>query len=146
MQDEHPFAVHFKDDKSDEVRTRRAAEGGAKVNDNPHALERASVYEQAIALTSAVDAVIEKSEARFHLKDLLDKSSTVVVLRVAQAAGETAKGDRRKHYRLARRAATDCAAILDILGRRPGCDPAVLAPARGLILSLVNRLAHLATR
>ncbi|MGE0402571.1 MAG: four helix bundle protein [Kofleriaceae bacterium] len=127
MQDAHPFAVHFRDD-------------------NPHSLERAGVYEQALALTSAVDAIVEKSEARFHLKDLLDKSATMVALRIAQAAGETAKGDRRKHYRIARRAATDCAAILDILGRRPGCDAALIAPARTIILALVMQLAHLATR
>ncbi len=127
MQDAHPFAVHFRDD-------------------NPHSLERAGVYEQALALTSAVDAIVEKSEARFHLKDLLDKSATMVALRIAQAAGETAKGDRRKHYRIARRAATDCAAILDILGRRPGCDAALIAPARTIILALVTQLAHLSTR
>lgn len=127
MEDTHPFAVTFR-------------------SDNPHALERAGVYEQALALTTAIDAIVEKSEARFHLKDLLDKSATVITLRIAQAAGETAKGDRRKHYRIARRAATDCAAILDILGRRPGCDAALIAPARTILLALVTQLAHLATR
>jgi hypothetical protein len=127
MQDAHPFAVHFRDD-------------------NPHALERAGVYEQALALTSAIDPIVEKAEARIHLRDLLDKSATIVALRVAQAAGETAKGDRRKHYRVARRAATDCAAILDILGRRPGVDSATLAPARAIVLQLVTLLAHLAAR
>ncbi|MFN0251248.1 MAG: four helix bundle protein [Kofleriaceae bacterium] len=127
MEDAHPFAVQFRDD-------------------NPHALERAGVYEQALALVSAVDAVVEKAEARFHLKDLLDKSATMTALRIAQAAGETARADRRKHYRIARRAATDCAAILDILGRRPGCDPALIGPARTIILALITQLAHLATR
>lgn len=127
MQDAHPFAVHFRDD-------------------NPHALERAGVYEQALALTSALDGIVEHGQARIHLRDLLDKSSTIVVLRVAQAAGETSTGDRRKHYRIARRAATDCAAILDILGRRPGIDAAQLAPARAIVLQLVTQLAHLAAR
>jgi four helix bundle protein len=127
MQDAHPFAVHFRDD-------------------NPHSLERAGVYEQALALTAAVDVIIEKTEARFHLKDLLDKSVTLVALRIAQAAGETAKADRRRNYRIARRAATDCAAILDILARRPTCDQALIGPARTIIINLVTQLAHLATR
>ncbi len=116
------------------------------MQDEVVAVERAGVYEQALALTSAIDAVIEKCEARFHLKDLLDKSATVVTLAIARAGGETLKGDRRKHYRTARRAATDCAAILDILARRPNCDHALLAPARALILALVTQLAHLAAR
>lgn len=144
-EDLHPFAVQFRD-KDDEGRPRSSAEGAAKVDDNPQALERAGVYEQALGLVSAIDVIVEKMEARFHLKDLLDKSGTVIALRIAQAAGEVAKGDRRKHYRIARRAATDCAAILDILGRRPNADAAVIAPARTIVLSLVTRLAHLATR
>lgn len=111
MQDAHPFAVHFRDD-------------------NPHAAQRQGVYEQALALTGAVDRLVEKSEARFHLKDLLDKSATLVTLRIAQASGETAKDDRRRQYRFARRAAMDCAAVLDSMARGARCDPALIAPAR----------------
>ena len=152
-------------DKSDNRRTRSSPEGNAEVVDNPHAVERMGVYEQALALTTAIDHVVEKCDGRFHLKDLLDKSATMVVLRIAQAAGETAKGDRRKHYRIARRAATDCAAVLDILDRRAtfdkpdehrarstpqgsakSVDQALLAPARTIVLALILRLAHLAAR
>lgn len=70
----------------------------------------------------------------------------MIALRIAQAAGELSKGERRRQYRVARRAATDCAAILDILGRRKGADPAVLEPARQLVVTLVAQLAQLATR
>ena len=126
MQDAHPFAVHFRED-------------------NPHSVERQGVYEQALALTASIDQLVEKSEARFHLKDLLDKSATMIALRIAQAAGETGKSERRRQYRMARRAATDCAAILDILSRRVA-DAALIAPARTLVIALVSQLAHLATK
>jgi len=129
MGDSPPFAVTF-------------------LGDNPHATQRAGVYEQALELTDLVDRIVEATEARFHHKDLLDRSATVVALRIAQAAGETSKSERRSQYRNARRAATDCAAVLDILSRlgnaRPG-DADLLAPARALILTLVAQLAHLAT-
>jgi four helix bundle protein len=125
--DSHPFAVSFR-------------------ADNPDAKQRHGVYEQALQLTALVDRLIETTEARFHLKDTLDKSSTVIALRIAQAAGEFSKGERRRQYRVARRAATDCTAILDILARRKGADPAVLEPARQLVITLVAQLAHLATR
>jgi four helix bundle protein len=128
MGDSHPFAVTFR-------------------GDNPHANQRAGVYEQALELTELVDRIVEATEARFHHKDLLDRSATVVALRIAQAAGETSKTERRGQYRVARRAATDCAAVLDILARRKGKpgDAELIAPARAVILTLVGQLAHLAT-
>ena len=125
--DSHPFAVSFRDD-------------------NPHAKQRAGVYEQALAFSEQVDTIVETITARFHLKDLLDKSATVVALRIAQAAGETSKAERRRQYRVARRAATDCAAVLDILARRKGVEPGQIAPARQLVMALVSELAHLAAR
>src|SRR5688500_11638988 len=117
--DSHPFAVTFR-------------------QDNPHATERTGVYEQALAFSEQVDTIIEMVTARFHLKDLLDKSATAVALRIAQAAGETSKAERRRQYRVARRAATDCAAVLDILTRRKGVEPGLLAPARQLVMALVS--------
>ena len=127
MQDAHPFAVHFR-------------------QDNPHATERIGVYDQALALTTLVDVLVESSQARFHLKDLLDKSATLVAMRVAQAAGETSKQERRRQYRVARRAATDVAAVLDIMARRPGMNQGVLAPAKQNVMELVSRLAILSTK
>ncbi len=125
--DSHPFAVSFRDD-------------------NPHAKQRTGVYEQALAFSEQVDTIVETITARFHLKDLLDKSATIVALRIAQAAGETSKAERRRQYRVARRAATDCAAILDILARRKGVEPEQIAPARQLVMALVSELAHLSSR
>ena len=125
--DSHPFAVSFRDD-------------------NPHAKQRTGVYEQALTFSELVDSIVETVTARFHLKDLLDKSATVVALRIAQAAGETSKAERRRQYRVARRAATDCAAVLDILARRKGVEPGQIAPARQLVMALVSELAHLSSR
>jgi four helix bundle protein len=128
MGDSHPFAVTFR-------------------GDNPGANQRTGVYEQALELTELVDRIVEGTEARFHHKDLLDRSATMVALRIAQAAGETSKTERRSQYRVARRAATDCAAVLDILTRRRGARPGdadLVAPARAMIQTLVAQLAHLA--
>jgi len=127
MGDSHPFAVTFRED-------------------NPNAKQRTGVYEQALTLSEQVDVIVETATARFHLKDLLDKSATVVALRIAQAAGETSKAERRRQYRVARRAATDCAAVLDILARRKGIEPSLVAPARQTVMTLVSELAHLSSR
>ena len=127
MEDSHPYAVSFQ-------------------KDNPEAAKREGVYERALQLTALVDRLIETTEARFHLKDTLDKASTVIALRIAQAAGELSKGERRRQYRIARRAATDCAAVLDIMARRKGTDPEALGPARQAVMVLATQLAHLAVK
>lgn len=127
MEDSHPFAVSFR-------------------RDNPDAAKRQGVYETALELTALIDQVVETTQARFHLKETLDKASTVIALRIAQAGGETSKGERRRQYRIARRAATDCAAVLDILARRKGADPGTLFPARQLVITLATQLAHLAVQ
>jgi four helix bundle protein len=127
MTDAQPFAVTFRDD-------------------NPHASQRVGVYEQALAFAALVDGILDKAEGRFHLKDTLDRGSTAVAMRIAQAAGELAKGDRRSQYRNALRHATDCAAVLDILSRRGAIHAELYEPARTLIAALIAQLAHLATR
>ena len=105
------------------------------------------IYQQALELTALVDAVLEKAEARFHHKDTLDKASTLVAICVAQAASETTKVARRRQYRAARRAMTDCIVVLDILARRPGMGgEEVIAPAHALATHLVTELAKLEVR
>ena len=88
---------------------------------------------------------------RYHLKIALDARATAVAIRIAQAASELGKAERRTHYRAAQRLATDCAVMLDILARRPGGrgptdGPDLLEPARAVIGRLVAQLAVLATR
>ncbi len=115
-------------------------------DDNPDATQRVGVYEQALQFTTLIDKLVDQAVGRFHLKDVLDRESTLVAMRIAQAAGEVVKGERRDRYRSALRAATDCAAILDIMARRGAIDTSLFEPARALITSLIFQLAHLAVK
>ncbi|MGE0548551.1 MAG: four helix bundle protein [Kofleriaceae bacterium] len=125
--DTAPFTVRFRDD-------------------NPYANARIGVYDQALTLTASVDRLLDRlTNTRFHLKVHLDRRATAVALHIAHASGEVRKSERRRHYEQALRAVTECAAILDIVGRR-GTPAEVLVEARAQILWLVSELAVLATR
>ena len=103
------------------------------------------VYELSMELAGMVEVVIEQVEARFHLKDTLDRAVLVVCVRVAQAAGETTKLERRRQYQHARRAATECATLLDLLGRKaPTSSP--IEHAQAAAAHLVTQLATLGAR
>ncbi len=103
----------------------------------------ASVYELALVLVDKIDVLLEHADrVRFHLKDQLDRSATAIVIQVARARGEPPT-ERRRYYRAARRLATDCVTILDILQRRHSAFADQLGPAQVVAISLVDQLTLL---
>ena len=83
---------------------------------------------------------------RAHLKDQLERAGTSIVLNIAEGAGEFSLPDKQRFYRMARRSATETAAILDILERRKSVSPELIQPARELIVRVVSMLARLASK
>ncbi len=65
-------------------------------------------------------------------------------LDIAEGAGEFSRDEKQRFYRMARRSATETAAILDILDRRQAVAASVLAPALELLERVVAMLARLA--
>ena len=105
------------------------------------------VYHRALDLLDYLDQIQELMPAgRAHLKDQLDRAGTSIVLNIAEGAGEFSRAEKQRFYRMARRSATESAAILDILERRKALDVVVLHPARELIVRVVSMLARLASK
>ena len=106
--------------------------------------DKLDVYKCALSLVDLVDGVIEQMpNGRAHLKDQLDRSTTSVVLNIAEGAGEFSPGDKKRFYRMARRSATESAATLDIIARRGHAPPELLAKARGYLERIVAMLIRM---
>jgi hypothetical protein len=107
--------------------------------------DRVPVYQQALAFTRHVFAVIElAAEAeRYFLRDQLDRKSALIPQLVAQGLAIADMQERRALYVRARQALTDCAAILDMLIERRSVKLDVLEPARALALELLDKLLEL---
>jgi len=102
------------------------------------------VYHRALDRLDLVDLVHEAMPpGRAHRKDQLDRAATSVVLNTAEGAGEFSKDEKQRFYRIARRSATETAAILDILDRRKAVPTAVVEPAREMLVRVVSMLARL---
>jgi len=103
------------------------------------------VYQRALDLLEHVDQIYDSMPpGRAHLKDQLDRAATSSVLNIAEGAGEFSKDEKQRFYRMARRSATETAAILDILDRRKAGDLAAIESARELLIRVVSMLARLA--
>lgn len=106
-------------------------------------VERVDCYQLALDFTAKVELVLQKTEARFFMKDRLDKSSAGIAVHIAQAVNDLAPAGRRKSYRLAHALAVDCSTVLDILARRSDVDRTVVNAAQKLLSELLSNLDHL---
>jgi len=68
----------------------------------------------------------------------------VIVLNIAEGAGEFSRADKQRFYRMARRSATESAATLDIIARRKHGPPDLLAKARKDLERVVAMLVRMA--
>lgn len=110
---------------------------------NHHKLD---VYARALDLLEQLDQIYElMPPGCAHLKDQLDRAATSVVLNTAEGAGEFSKDEKQRFYRMARRSATETAAVIDILERRKAVALEPLRATRELLVRVISMLAKLAS-
>ena len=77
--------------------------------------ERMEVYRVALGFVRSANVLRGTiGVGRSALADQLDRASVSIALNIAEGAGEFARREKARFYRMARRSATECAAILDV--------------------------------
>jgi four helix bundle protein len=77
--------------------------------------QKLDVYKAAIEFVALSDTVAnELPRGRGYLVDQLRRAATSIALNIAEGAGEFSQQDKSRFYRMARRSATECAAVLDV--------------------------------
>ena len=79
----------------------------------------------------------------YHLSDQLDRASTSVLFNIAEGAGEFAEIEKIRFYRMARRSATECAAILQLSNNLKLLDNNNYSNARALLIRIVSMLSKM---
>ena len=100
------------------------------------------VYDAALELVGVVQQLLDKTQARFHLKDRLDRATTALVFEMSKARNLPPSA-RWRHYRRAQDLANDCATILDILLHQKAAPVDDLENARKVVHELVAGLLNL---
>ena len=109
--------------------------------------EKLDVYGAAIDFAMvANDVATGLPRGRAYLADQLQRAATSVPLNVAEGAGEFSANEKARFYRMAKRSATECAAIIDVLSRLGILDDGRYTSGRELLFRIVSMLVQMIRR
>jgi four helix bundle protein len=107
--------------------------------------EKLEVYHISIEFLVLVDKAIKSiPKSKFYLLDQIQRASSSISLNIAEGAGEFSKKEKARFYRIAKRSATECAAILDVGLRLKVIDQEIHDEGRAKLISIVSILTKLA--
>jgi len=107
--------------------------------------EKLDVYKVTIEFIVLTDKIIENlPRGKAYLSDQLQRAGSSVLLNIAEGAGEYASNEKSRFYRMAKRSATECAAILDICLRLKLIEEEKYVEGRYLLLRIVSMLIKMA--
>ena len=106
--------------------------------------ERLDVYKVAIEFLIHSDNISQSlPRGRAYLADQLRRASLSISLNIAEGAGEFSPDEKIRFYRIAKRSATECAAILDACRVLKIADQQILSIARDMLLRIVSMLIRM---
>jgi four helix bundle protein len=105
--------------------------------------EKLDVYQTAVDWVSLAQDIADALRGKGNLADQLQRASSSIALNIAEGAGEFSGPEKARFYRIAKRSATECAAVLDVAKRRSSISHQHYAQGRSLLLRIVGMLVKL---
>jgi four helix bundle protein len=109
--------------------------------------EKLEVYRFAIRSVVLADEIAENlPRGRAYLVDQLRRAASSIPLNIAEGAGEFAPTEKARFYRMAKRSATECSSILDILQHLQLIEEELFSKTRELLVRIVAMLIKMVRR
>jgi four helix bundle protein len=109
--------------------------------------EKLDVYNISVEFVVLADELISSiPRGKGYIIDQLQRAALSISLNIAEGAGEFSFEEKVRFYRIAKRSATECVAILNICLKLNLIDSEKYLLARELILRLVSMLIKMAKR
>jgi len=106
--------------------------------------EKLDVYRVSIEFVSVTESVVSAiPKGRAYLSDQLRRAGTSIVLNIAEGAGEFCSNEKARFYRMAKRSATECAAVLAICQGLGLISTRDVITGRDLLLRIVSMLTKM---
>lgn len=77
--------------------------------------ETLDVYRVTLEVVTRIGQILKSKDIDRSLRDQLVRSSTSILLNIAEGTGKRSQPDRRRYYEIARGSAMETAAALDVL-------------------------------
>ena len=101
--------------------------------------ERLDVYRAALGFVVISSRLVEElPPGHGYIADQLRRAALSITLNTAEGAGEFAPAEKARLYRMAKRSATECAAILDVLRELAVGDPAKIEDGHERLFKIVS--------
>lgn len=94
--------------------------------------EKLDVYRVSLEGVTRIGALLKTKEIDRSLRDQVVRSSTSILLNIAEGTGKRSQPDRRGYYEIARGSAMETAAALDVLVAWQCADPAQVQECKTL--------------
>ena len=106
--------------------------------------EKLDVYVAAIDFVALADQIVEHlPRGRAYLADQMQRAATSIPLNIAEGAGEFSASEKARFYRMAKRSATESAAIVHVCQRLGLVEDARYNAGRELLLRIVAMLVKM---
>jgi four helix bundle protein len=109
--------------------------------------EKLDVYQLAIEFVIISNSIIKNfPRGNSYLADQLRRASSSITLNIAEGGGEFCKNEKVRFYRMAKRSATESAAILDISKRLSFLEETTHTKSRELLIRIVSMLTKMVSQ
>jgi len=109
--------------------------------------EKLEVYHFSIRFVVLADEIVGSlPRGRAYLVDQLRRAGSSISLNIAEGAGEYVPTEKARFYRMAKRSATECSSIIDILQHLHLINEELFSKARELLARIVAMLITMIQR
>ena len=107
--------------------------------------DKLDVYKAALKFVALIDDVVSLlPKGRAYIADQLQRAGISIPLNIAEGAGEFSINEKSRFYRIAKRSATECAAILDLCKQLSIIEETKYLEGRELLTRIVAMLTKMA--
>jgi four helix bundle protein len=109
--------------------------------------EKLDVYQASIEVVVLIDKITGSfPRGRAYLTDQLQRAGTSISLNIAEGSGEFSTNEKSRFYRMAKRSATETAAVLDVSKRLNIIQEDHYQLGRDLLIRIVMMLTKMAQK
>ncbi len=102
--------------------------------------EKLIVYQKSLTFVEFADSVLKIVDSKIKVHDQFDRTSTSIVLNIAEGNGKYSSKDRRRYFDISRGSALESAACLDVMVSKKILKVEDLSKGKELLYEIVSML------